>query len=75
MIKAANKAVTKDKDAKGNKSFVARALFANTLNAKVQKKKDAKKNEEKGANAVGIATRNDECDGVDGSNTSNVVKQ
>ena len=37
------------------------------------KKKDAKKNEEKGANDVGIATRNNKCD--DGSNTSNVVKQ
>lgn len=36
MIKATNKAVTKEKDAKGNKSFVARALFANTLNAKVK---------------------------------------
>jgi len=43
MIKATNKAVTKEKDAKGKKSFVPRALFANTLNAKVQKKKDQRR--------------------------------
>jgi hypothetical protein len=68
MIKSAtnNKAVIKEKASKGNKSFVVtRATFTNAfINAKTQKKKkDAKKNGEKGTNAV------------EGSNTSNVVKQ